>query len=183
MSIEDDDLFRKDLYGILGARLGCSDAELRSCYRKAALRLHPDKNRSLDAATANRVFGELVAAFEFLQDAGKRRRYDSALLAAAERERRLEEMGAARSRMRKELESREEELLVGRRRRREEDSVKDKIREEMERFREIIRREESKKEVEMQRRFKMPQMPEDALEFEIQVLRRLKRVGKARRAS
>ncbi|MCJ1469358.1 Type I HSP40 co-chaperone [Pseudocyphellaria aurata] len=61
-------------YDLLGVSPGASDAELRSAYKKGALKHHPDKNaHNPDAAEK---FKDLSRAYEVLQDAQKRQIYD-----------------------------------------------------------------------------------------------------------
>lgn len=67
------------LYEILGVELTASPDEIRSAYRKLALKLHPDKaiqsGVSQDEATAR--FQEILRAYEVLSDPRERSWYDS----------------------------------------------------------------------------------------------------------
>lgn len=67
------------LYEILGVELSASADEIRSAYRKLALKLHPDKavqsGVSQDEATAR--FQEILRAYEVLSDPRERSWYDS----------------------------------------------------------------------------------------------------------
>ncbi|MBU1151621.1 molecular chaperone DnaJ, partial [Patescibacteria group bacterium] len=66
---------QKDLYKILGIEKGASDAELKSAYRKMALKWHPDKHKGdKDAETK---FKEINMAYEILSDKSKRQQYDT----------------------------------------------------------------------------------------------------------
>ncbi|KAF6152039.1 hypothetical protein GIB67_031361 [Kingdonia uniflora] len=47
-----------DWYGILGVSLDASDDTLRGHYRKMALILHPDKNKSIGADGAFKILSE-----------------------------------------------------------------------------------------------------------------------------
>ncbi|WP_085444448.1 molecular chaperone DnaJ [Magnetofaba australis] len=64
----------KDLYEILGVARNASDAEIKSAYRKLAMKLHPDRNP--DDKEAEAQFKEVNAAYEVLKDGKKRAIYD-----------------------------------------------------------------------------------------------------------
>ncbi|KAL9593978.1 MAG: hypothetical protein Q9219_007283 [cf. Caloplaca sp. 3 TL-2023] len=61
-------------YDLLGVRPGASDAELKSAYKKGALKHHPDKNAHNPAAAEK--FKEISHAYEVLSDPQKRQIYD-----------------------------------------------------------------------------------------------------------
>ena len=65
---------KRDYYEILGIARGASDAELKSAYRKLALKYHPDRNPG-DKAAEDR-FKECAEAYAVLADADKRSAYD-----------------------------------------------------------------------------------------------------------
>jgi len=65
---------KRDYYEILGVERGCSDADLKACYRKLAMRYHPDRNPG--DADCEHQFKELNEAYEVLKDADKRAAYD-----------------------------------------------------------------------------------------------------------
>ena len=64
----------KDYYEILGVDRGASQQEVKSAYRKLAVRFHPDRNPG-DAA-AEEKFKEAAEAYAVLSDTEKRARYD-----------------------------------------------------------------------------------------------------------
>jgi molecular chaperone DnaJ len=65
---------QRDYYEVLGVDRRATSAEITSAYRKLAVRYHPDKNPG-DAEAATR-FKEAARAFEVLNDADLRGRYD-----------------------------------------------------------------------------------------------------------
>eukprot|EP01027_Heterolobosea_sp_BB2_P023809 GEZU01035817.1.p2 GENE.GEZU01035817.1~~GEZU01035817.1.p2 ORF type:complete len:411 (-),score=131.32 GEZU01035817.1:124-1356(-) len=60
-------------YDILGVSRTCTDAELRSAYRKLSLKYHPDRNQDPDA---KEKFQEISNAYQVLSDPEKREIYD-----------------------------------------------------------------------------------------------------------
>src|ERR1044071_8067971 len=65
---------KSDYYEVLGVSRGATEAEIKSAYRKLAIRYHPDKNPG-DAA-AEEKFKEAAEAYSVLSDADQRARYD-----------------------------------------------------------------------------------------------------------
>ncbi|MGE3179355.1 MAG: molecular chaperone DnaJ [Vicinamibacterales bacterium] len=65
---------KRDYYEVLGVARTATDAELKSAYRKLALKLHPDRNPGDKAAEEQ--FKEAAEAYAVLQDAEKRAAYD-----------------------------------------------------------------------------------------------------------
>ena len=65
---------KKDYYDVLGVAKGASDQELKSAYRKLAVKHHPDKNQGDSSAEGK--FKELNEAYDNLKDPQKRAAYD-----------------------------------------------------------------------------------------------------------
>ncbi len=65
---------KADYYEVLGVSRDANDQELKSAYRKQALKYHPDRNPGDDAAEEK--FKEASEAYQVLSDADKRAAYD-----------------------------------------------------------------------------------------------------------
>lgn len=63
----------KNYYEILGVTKDATDSDIKKAYRKYALEVHPDKNKSPGAAEAFKALGNACAV---LSDADKRKQYD-----------------------------------------------------------------------------------------------------------
>ena len=63
----------KDLYELLDVSTTATPKEIKSAYKKAALKYHPDVNKAPDAAER---FNEVKSAYQTLSDPDARRRYD-----------------------------------------------------------------------------------------------------------
>ena len=63
----------RDYYEILGVSKSSTASEIKSAYRKLALKYHPDRNKESDA---NEKFKEINQAYEVLSDEKKRQTYD-----------------------------------------------------------------------------------------------------------
>ncbi len=64
----------RDYYEVLGLERSATLQEIKSAYRKLAVRCHPDRNPGDSAA--EETFKEAAEAYAVLSDAEKRRRYD-----------------------------------------------------------------------------------------------------------
>ena len=66
---------KKDYYDVLGVNKNASDQELKSAYRKLAIKYHPDKNPG--DKSAEDKFKEASEAYGVLSDKSKKENYDS----------------------------------------------------------------------------------------------------------
>jgi molecular chaperone DnaJ len=64
----------RDLYEVLGVERGAGEAEIKSAYRRQALKYHPDRNPGDKAAEEH--FKDAAQAYAVLGDSDKRQRYD-----------------------------------------------------------------------------------------------------------
>ena len=65
---------KRDYYEVLGISRTATEQEMKSAYRKLALKYHPDRNPG--DASAEERFKEAAEAYAVLADAEKRSRYD-----------------------------------------------------------------------------------------------------------
>jgi len=65
---------RRDYYDVLGVARNASEQEIKSAYRKQALKFHPDRNPG--DAVAEENFKQAAEAYSVLGDQEKRARYD-----------------------------------------------------------------------------------------------------------
>jgi molecular chaperone DnaJ len=65
---------KRDYYEVLGVARNASEADIKSAYRKLALRFHPDRNPG--DKSAEEKFKEATEAYEVLKDTQKRQIYD-----------------------------------------------------------------------------------------------------------
>jgi len=65
---------KRDYYEVLGVTKAASEQEIKSAYRRLAVKYHPDKNPN--DASAEEKFKEAAEAYGVLQDSEQRRRYD-----------------------------------------------------------------------------------------------------------
>lgn len=64
----------KDYYEVLGLQKGASDSEIKSAFRKLAIKYHPDKNQGDKEAETK--FKEINEAYQVLSDPQKKANYD-----------------------------------------------------------------------------------------------------------
>src|SRR3954469_2705086 len=65
---------KRDYYEVLGVSRASTEQEIKSAYRRLAIKFHPDKNPG--DAEAEDKFKEAAEAYSVLSDAEQRRRYD-----------------------------------------------------------------------------------------------------------
>ncbi len=65
---------KRDYYEVLGVGRDAGDDEIKSAYRKLALKYHPDRNP--DDSAAEEAFKDAAEAYEVLSDPEKRSNYD-----------------------------------------------------------------------------------------------------------
>ena len=65
---------KRDYYEVLGVARGASEADLKSAFRKLAMKYHPDRNPG--DKDCEHHFKEVNEAYDVLKDAQKRAAYD-----------------------------------------------------------------------------------------------------------
>ncbi|XP_022658818.1 dnaJ homolog subfamily C member 17-like isoform X2 [Varroa jacobsoni] len=99
------DLMKLDLYGLLGVLSDAAEKDIKSAYRKKALKCHPDKNP--DNPQSAQLFQQLTDALEILSDPVTRARYDTLLQAKKNALLRARELDVKRRKLKEDLEARE----------------------------------------------------------------------------
>ncbi|KAJ5457897.1 hypothetical protein N7475_009285 [Penicillium sp. IBT 31633x] len=96
----------QDFYALLDIPSAATESEIRRAYRRTALKYHPDKIANPTPADIDK-FHILQIAYDVLSDQSVRQLYDNAREARQRKQREREMMGAAKRKMREDLEARE----------------------------------------------------------------------------
>ena len=67
---------KRDYYEVLGVTRTSTEVEIKTAYRKLAMKYHPDRNQGDQAKAAEEKFKECKEAYEMLSDSQKRAAYD-----------------------------------------------------------------------------------------------------------
>jgi len=71
---------KKDYYKVIGIKRDATSAEIKSAFRKLALKLHPDRIKDKkESEIAEKKLSELNQAYDILYDPEKRRKYDDGI--------------------------------------------------------------------------------------------------------
>ena len=99
------DVSSLDLYGLFEVSPDASVQDIKTAYRKKALKVHPDKNP--DNPEAVKLFHQLSEALKLLTDVSARAAYDRVLKGKKEAEIRNRNLDSKRKKLKDELEARE----------------------------------------------------------------------------
>lgn len=127
------DITKLDLYGLLEVSPDASVQEIKTAYRKKALKCHPDKNP--DNAEAVKLFHQLSEALKVLSDESAKAAYDRVLRAKKETEFRNRQLDAKRLKLKEELEARERAFQTSGRSSVSQKSPEEQLKAEVERLR------------------------------------------------
>ncbi|UYV68889.1 DNAJC17 [Cordylochernes scorpioides] len=105
----EEDVTKMNIYEFLSIEETATNAEIKSAYRKQALKCHPDKNP--DNPKAAKLFLQLTKAFEILSDEEARKAYDSVLQGRKLAALRHQELDSKRRKLKDDLERREQEAI------------------------------------------------------------------------
>lgn len=97
----------EDYYEVLGIEQGSTLPQIRTAYRRVALKYHPDKFRD-DPERAAEMFRKLTAISDLLSDPAKREQYDRTYTARKNAQKRFEALDNDIRQKRVELELREQ---------------------------------------------------------------------------
>ncbi|CAG8635159.1 11759_t:CDS:2, partial [Acaulospora colombiana] len=92
-----------DYYELLGISYNDPKEVIDKAYRRAAIKFHPDKNRS-NAEAATKKFHQISKAYETLSDPVKKLNYDNTYKARIAVKKRHDALSAKRKAMKEELE-------------------------------------------------------------------------------
>jgi curved DNA-binding protein CbpA len=75
--VDDDNLWKEDLFATLGVSHDASDSEIKKTYLKLAKKFHPDRyvEDNEEKKEAQRIFSKITVAYNTLIDPGKRNHY------------------------------------------------------------------------------------------------------------
>lgn len=75
--LDDDNLWKEDLYATLGVSQDATDAEIKKSYLKLAKKYHPDRfvEDNKEKLEAQRLFSKITVAYNVLSDPQKRNHY------------------------------------------------------------------------------------------------------------
>ncbi|EME47143.1 hypothetical protein DOTSEDRAFT_85705 [Dothistroma septosporum NZE10] len=121
-----------DFYELLGIQTSANSSEIRSAYRKTALKYHPDKVGSNQDALDK--FHLLQVAYDVLSDEDVRQLYDNARRAREEKKLRESAYSDKRRQMKDDLEARERAGGAGLKRKRDEANEEEAYRQELKRL-------------------------------------------------
>ncbi|KAK5109272.1 hypothetical protein LTR62_007146 [Meristemomyces frigidus] len=136
-----------DFYDLLELQPSATESQIRTAYRRTALKYHPDKVGANDTA-AREKFEILQIANEVLSDPAVRELYDNARRGRREKQEREQAYEGRRKWMKEDLERREQ---GGLKRKREDRQAEDEFERELNRIAEDTRRRRREREAQLRR--------------------------------